>query len=82
MAKVIESQKESVLSDGPRAQFKQIWWTSDKPSYLEVAFKRPVVLPTKVTTRFQDTPGKDPQVAEFDVMRGEKINVNGKVGWL
>lgn len=66
-------------SEGIKA-LREIWWESERPCWMEVAFKRPMVLPAVLGVKV----GKVERggVIHFAVVKGDKICVEGKTGYL
>lgn len=70
-ALVIEKQRRTEGS---------LFWQTEKPWFLEVNFRRPMVLPLDL--QIKTTDGNETREGKFEVVRGEKTYVTGECGEL
>jgi acyl dehydratase len=80
VARVIQKQIDVNTFQDPS---RSILWRSEKPWFLSIDFKRPMVLPTMLDVKFT----VEEKVANrskygFEVVRGEKVHVSGVYGEL
>ena len=75
-AKAIEA-----LARTENTAFSQMWCTSSRPSWLEVEFKRPMVVPMKVEVKTNLAYVQDREPACFELENNLKTYVAGKAGW-
>lgn len=61
----------------------EIWWTGDRAFFLEIAFRRPMILPITLSVLTDEGSGMaKSKPINFQVARKDKIHVTGKTGWL
>jgi acyl dehydratase len=79
VARVVEQQRSAEL----RHEMGKLIWESEKPSFIEVAFKRPMVLPISLSTRFE-VPKTGPRQNSrcFEVVKDDKTYIEGSLGVL
>lgn len=80
VAHVVQKQRDiDVAQDPPRSLF----WQSEKPWFLSVDFKRPMVLPSVLDITFaMEREEANRSKYGFEVVRGEKVHVTGVYGEL
>jgi acyl dehydratase len=80
VAYVIEQQRDVDVVKYPS---RRLCWESEKPWFLSVEFKRPIVLPAVLETKFAVEDDETNQSKyRFQVMRGDKTHVTGSYGLL
>ena len=82
VARLIESTRSVAATAAPEEILQKLWWKTDKASYLEVTFKRPIILPGNLATRYESTGAIDPDPIHFEVIWRTKACVVGRAGWI
>jgi acyl dehydratase len=78
VAHVVEKQRNV---DPVKYPARGLFWQLEKPWFLSVEFKRPMVLPLALDIKFAvECDEANQSKFEFEVMRGEKVHITGAYG--
>lgn len=72
----------TVLSGIAGPQLSKMWAPVSKPSWLEVDFKRPMVVPTELDILLDETDVRNVVTSHFEIVKETKVYVKGRAGWL
>ena len=76
-AKAIEA-----LARAENTPFSEMWCTSNRPSWLEVEFERPMVVPMELKVKTNLAYVREGEPAYFQLESDLKTYVSGKAGWM
>jgi hypothetical protein len=71
----------AVLAGIAGPQFSKMWSPDSKPSWLEVDFKRPMVVPTKLEILIDEIDERNLVTSHFRIEKESKVYITGKAGW-
>jgi len=76
VAKAIDALSE--MTNGP---LQHMWYGQhDRPIWLEVAFKRPMQVPADLSIALRED--QSPDIVAFDIVRGGKVHVEARAGFM
>lgn len=79
---LVVGQAITILSNVAGPQFSKMWAPVSKPSWLEVAFKRPMVVPTRLEIMIDETDVRNVVTSHFKMLKESKLYIEGRAGWL
>ena len=62
--------------------FAKMWSPDSKPSWIEVSFKRPMVVPMKFELLIDETDERNVVISYFKIAKESKVYIDGKAGLL
>jgi acyl dehydratase len=78
---LVAGQAIAVLAGIAGPQFSKMWLPDSKPSWLEVDFKRPMVVPTKLEILIDEIDERNQVTSHFRIEKESKVYIIGKAGW-
>jgi acyl dehydratase len=75
-------QAITILAGLAGPQFSKMWAPVSKASWLEVEFKRPMVVPTKLEILIDETDVGNVVTSHFKLAKETKVYIDGSAGWL
>ena len=78
----VVGQAITVLTGIAGTQFSKMWAPASKPSWLDVEFTRPMVVPTKLDILIDETDVRNVVTSHFMVVKDSKVYIKGSAGYL
>jgi acyl dehydratase len=78
----VVGQAITVLAGIAGPQFSKMWTPSSKASWLEVEFRKPMVVPTKLEILIDETDVRNVVTSHFKIVKETKVYIEGRAGWL
>lgn len=78
----VVAQAITVLARVAGPQFNKMWAPSSRASWLEVEFKKPVVVPAKLEILIDETDVRNVVTSYFKIVKETKAYIDGRAEWL